>query len=150
MGRLTEKSRPGCKSKSVLFYEKCNHYYIETGNWKINVIMILWKQRKNFWKRSKQNILFQLKIVTFWKKNLKSWSEGKAVKLKQYNGAKGRANNIPCHSIRSILGKSLKRQYQCNNHFKVINDMFQAVRGEQNCKDAIVFSFVTSTVKGNK
>lgn len=33
---------------------------------------------------------------------------------------------------------------------KVINDMFQAVRGEQNCKDAIVFSFVTSTVKGNK
>ena len=24
---------------------------------------------------------------------------------------------------------------------KVINDMFQAVRGEQNCKDAIVFSF---------
>lgn len=50
------------------------------------------------------------------KKNLKSWSEGKAVKLKQYNRAKGRANNIPCHSVQSILGKSLKRQYQCNNH----------------------------------
>ena len=26
MGHLTEKSRPGCKSRSVLFYEKRNHY----------------------------------------------------------------------------------------------------------------------------
>lgn len=71
---------------------------------------------KKLLKTIKTKYSFSTKIVTFWKKNLKSWSEGKAVKLKQYNGAKGRANNIPCHSIQSILGKSLKRQYQCNNH----------------------------------
>lgn len=71
---------------------------------------------KKILKTIKTKYYFSTQKSNYLKKNLKSWSEGKAVKLKQYNGAKGQANNIPCHSIQSILGKSLKRQYQCNNH----------------------------------
>lgn len=54
---------------------------------------------KKLLKTIKVKYYFSTQKGNYLKKNLKSWSQGKVVKLKQYNGAKGEANNIPCHSI---------------------------------------------------